>query len=97
MDINKRIENVKIMEDKFDKACDAVEKLTEALDNYLAVKDNIEALESYYTSPLWMSDYTDDENGIFPEDLKRGVLSQDAIYNLLCDNSELLEKIKKSF
>ena len=97
MDINKRIENIKLMEDNFDKAKNAVEKLTEALENYLAVNDNIKALESYYTSPLWLSDYTDDENGCFPEDLKRGVLSQDAIYNLLCDNGELLNKIKEIF
>ena len=34
-----------------------------------------------------------DEQGKLPRDLKRGVLSEDAIYNLLERNRELLEQI----
>ena len=38
----------------------------------------------------WREDYEADEVGTLPEDLKRGVLSQDALYDLLSENRELL-------
>lgn len=40
-------------------------------------------LEKYYTSGEWREDYEADEAGLFPADLKRGVLSQDGLYDLL--------------
>ena len=40
-------------------------------------------LEAYCTSGEWLEDYTADEAGELPPDLKRGVLSQDALYDLL--------------
>ena len=46
-------------------------------------------LDAYYTGPLWMSDFEDDEAGLLPADLKRGVLSEDGIYDLLTDYAEL--------
>ena len=42
-------------------------------------------LSAYYSSPLWMQDLDADQAGKLPPDLKRGVLSEDAVYNLLCD------------
>ena len=49
----------------------------------LAIRDAISKLEGYYTGPLWKTDLALDEAGKLPEDLKRGVLSEDGIYNLL--------------
>ena len=40
-------------------------------------------LEAYYSSGAWREDYEADERGELPPDLKRGVLSQDALYDLL--------------
>ena len=40
-------------------------------------------LDAYYTSGQWREDYEADERGELPPDLKRGVLSQDALYDLL--------------
>ena len=40
-------------------------------------------LSDYYGSPEWKRDYAADEAGLLPSDLKRGVLSEDGIYNLL--------------
>ena len=40
-------------------------------------------LSAYMDSGQWLSDYALDEAGRLPRDLKRGVLSQDALYNLL--------------
>lgn len=41
------------------------------------------ALETYYTGPLWKKDFADDEAGLLPKSLKRGVLSEDGISDLL--------------
>ncbi len=50
---------------------------------YECVLPDLEELEDYYTSPEWQEDYTADEEGLLPEGLKRGVLSQDGIDELL--------------
>ena len=42
-------------------------------------------LIKYYEGGQWLFDYECDEHGELPSDLKRGVLSQDGIYNLLAD------------
>ena len=45
--------------------------------------DQLRLLEAYYTSGEWQEDYEADERGELPPDLKRGVLSQDALFDLL--------------
>ncbi len=40
-------------------------------------------LSDYYGSPEWKRDFAADEAGLLPKDLKRGVLSEDGIYDLL--------------
>ena len=51
-------------------------------------KEKIHELTAYYESGLWMQDYRRDEQGYFPVDLKRGVLSEDAVYDLLTELDE---------
>lgn len=46
-------------------------------------KHSLAALAEYMDSGLWLADYTYDEQGLLPEDLKRGVLSQDGLCDLL--------------
>lgn len=43
----------------------------------------LKALSDYYSSSAWKRDYAADEAGLLPKDMKRGVLSEDGIYNLL--------------
>ena len=50
---------------------------------YESVLPGLQELEAYYTSPEWQEDYAADEAGLLPEGLKRGVLSQDGISDLL--------------
>ena len=40
-------------------------------------------LSDYYTSSAWKRDFAADEAGLLPKELKRGVLSEDGVYNLL--------------
>ena len=49
------------------------------------LSDAIRELSDYYSSPLWLQDLDDDRAGRLPHDLKRGVLSEDAIYDLLTE------------
>lgn len=66
-----RIERVEQYERLFDKATARPDPQT------------LRLLDAYYTSGEWREDYEADERGEFPPDLKRGVLSQDALYDLL--------------
>ena len=45
--------------------------------------EKLRLLNAYYTSQEWREDYEADERGELPPDLKRGILSQDALYDLL--------------
>ena len=40
-------------------------------------------LRDYYTGGQWLLDYEAEERGELPADLKRGVLSQDGLWNLM--------------
>lgn len=40
-------------------------------------------LTDYYFGGQWLADYQADERGELPADLKRGVLSEDGVWNLL--------------
>lgn len=51
----------------------------------------ITELEAYYTSEEWKQDFAADETGLLPKNLKRGVLSEDGIFNLLEEYKEVSE------
>lgn len=91
----KQITRIQTMEEHLDLSCKAVEKLCAALDEYEAVQDRFYDLENYYGSTLWMKDYEDDEAGKLPEDLKRGVLSEDAVYDLITEHKELMTRLQR--
>ena len=59
--------------------------LKERIERIKIMEHYYDALKEYYESGLWLSDYEADERGELPADLKRGVLSQDGLYNLLND------------
>ena len=65
--------------------------------NYMTEKQR-EEFDSYNVPEelikKWKQDYADDEAGMFPKDLKRGVLSEDGIWNLLSDWQELEERLR---
>lgn len=45
----------------------------------------LKLLDDYYTSGQWQRDYEADEAGMLPDDLKRGVLSEDGVFNLFSE------------
>lgn len=84
-----QIERIKQMELYLDRASSAVMQLSAALDNYIDVQESISVLDEYYSSDDWKQDYADDEAGLLPPNLRRGVLSEDAVWNLLSDTKEM--------
>ena len=86
-----RTERISHMEKCLDDSRKAIDSLAHALEMYRNVQGKIIELSSYYGSEQWRKDFQDDEAGKLPADLKRGVLSEDAVYNLLSDNREILD------
>lgn len=93
--MTKQIERIKLMEQHLDRASQAVMQLSTALDDYAAAHEAISELSAYYSSKDWKQDFADDEQGLLPSDLKRGVLSEDAIWNLLSDCNELNARMQE--
>ena len=69
-----RIDRVKRMEEVFD-------RFAQTRDPQLRI-----SLERYMASGQWLADYQADERGELPRNLKRGVLSEDGLYNLLWED-----------
>ena len=84
-----RIERITNMESLFDKGEEVVKRLEVALKDFAKLEHDIAKLEAYYNSPQWRKDFEADEAGKLPKDLKRGVLSEDGIWNLLSNYKEL--------
>ena len=88
-----QIERIREMESCLDASEKAIRELSEALSAFEEVQPLYRKLSDYYGSDRWMQDYEDDEAGKLPRDLKRGVLSQDAVYDLITENRELLVRM----
>ena len=93
-DISKNIKRITEMEEKLDRVQSVLEKLSESLEEYRSVSKDIKVLEKYYTGKNWREDLKLDEEGRLPRDLKRGVLSEDAIYDLLELNKEIISELR---
>ena len=91
----KQIERIRQMEAHLERASKAIKRLSAALDKYEEAQEDIAALSNYYGSKDWKQDFNDDEAGRLPADLKRGVLSEDGILNILEDNKELAKRIRE--
>ena len=91
----KQTERINDMEQLMERASSAVINFSAALDKFVEAQQAIAALSDYYGSDEWKQDYADDEAGLLPADLKRGVLSEDGIWNLLADNRELMNRMRE--
>jgi hypothetical protein len=89
--MNEQIERISRMEKLLNESVAAVEALDRALEEYQAVQDKISQLQQYYNDGDWMEDFNADCAGKLPADLPRGVLTEDAIYDLLTNQARLRE------
>ena len=87
----KRIDRIKKYEEIFERVNTRLNE--KILNEKNELQKDINKLKRYYGSKLWLNDFKADEKGLLPKDLKRGVLSEDGIYNLLDRYDELLKEI----
>jgi hypothetical protein len=80
METTERIEQ---MEQRFDRAKEMVQTIAYVLEQYESLQEDIQLLDAYLGSEEWKADLAADEAGLLPTGLKRGVLSEDGIWNLL--------------
>lgn len=92
----KRLDRIKNMEKALNASSAAVNKLAEAMDGYERAQGELKALFDYYGSMKWREDREADEEGKLPEDLPRGVLSEDAVYDLIIEHRELMARLAKA-
>lgn len=79
-------------ETRFDRLQAAFAHLEEAIEVTRALLPDLADLESYYQAE-WREDFEADEQGLLPVDLKRGILSEDGLYNLLTDKEALSQDL----
>jgi len=92
----KQTERIKEMELRMQRASAALKELMAALDHFEGEKEDFAKLSDYYGSKEWKQDFEADRDGQLQEDLKRGVLSEDGLWNLLEDYHELKERLRTS-
>lgn len=88
-----QIRRIEQMEQNLNDTREAIKNISAALEDFMEAQKKVIALENYYQGGTWKQDFEDDAAGLLPDYLKRGVLSEDAIYDLLTDNDELLQII----
>lgn len=77
------IARIQRMELYFNTLQNALNINPQLLKNDPLLQEMLQVLLHYYEDGQWLKDYESDERGEFPPSLKRGVLSQDGIYNFL--------------
>ena len=76
---------------KYESYLNEAQQLLYAGENSDRLKYLISELEAYYESVKWRKDFESDEAGLLPKNLKRGVLSEDGINDLLDEYKEVSE------
>ena len=78
-----QLERIRYMEQLLDFVIEARKEQTISPERKERIQEAIGILSDYYSSKEWKQDFADDEADLLPKDLKRGVLSEDGIWNVL--------------
>lgn len=68
-----------------------------AIQSYMDFKEDLGILREYMESGQWEKDFEADEAGQVPSDLKREILSEDALYDFLEGADNILAFAKETF
>ena len=88
-----QIERIQHFEMLLDRVAPVLGNLEEALDAFDGIQEDVKELAAYYEDDDWREDFEADEAGKLPADLKRGVLSEDGIYDVLSDHYALTVRL----
>ena len=90
-----QIDRIAGMEKILDEAGPLLSEMESLLDRYEKLLPELKILFDYYHSPTWMADHDEDEQGKIPSYVKRGVLSEDAIWNLETEQQCICKQLQK--
>ena len=88
-----QIERIQHFESLLDKVAPVLGNLEEALDAFDGIQEDVKELAAYYDDDAWREDFEADEAGRLPRDLKRGVLSEDGLYDVLSSHYALTVRL----
>ena len=91
-----QIERITHYEELMQRTAETIRSGADSATGFARVQENLKKLSSYYSSPEWKSDFADDEAGLLPSELKRGVLSEDGLYDLLYEGREWTYSVLES-
>ena len=84
------IKRIEENEKRLDSLLESVKELEQALEVFKSKKKDLKELKKYYGSKNWLKDKEAYEQNKIPK-IKAGVLSEDAVWNLL----ENIDELKK--
>ena len=90
-EIQTTIARIEKMESYFDTIQEIMSDNPERLKNDSSIIAMLDELIDYYENGQWLRDYECDERGELPSALKRGVLSEDGVYNLISDVAAFMD------
>ena len=90
-----QIQRIKYMERQLNQLLAALHAMNKALSTLAKARNAAQALSDYYGSAEWRKDFADDEAGLLPKDLKRGVLSEDGVWDVMSENQVLLVQMRE--
>ncbi|MDD6004902.1 MAG: DUF4298 domain-containing protein [Firmicutes bacterium] len=89
--IERSVKRIKELESVFDEVSKTLKEEPIKL-NDTEYQNKIKILVDYLDSGMWLKDYELDEKGLIDQSVKRGILSEDGLYNLIFDIQEFIQK-----
>ena len=92
---NELLTLVREMEDRYDELSRVIAELDDAISEYQDFKADLQILREYMETGQWKKDFESDEADKIPADVKRGVLSEDGLYDFLQGADKILAFAKE--
>lgn len=89
-----RLENIRQMEATANETQQFIKEAEVLLEKWTTLLPRIKKMSDYYGSSTWRDDYDASNNGQVPAEMPHGVLSEDWLYNLLGEHSEICGEYK---
>ena len=86
--IEERNARINRMSEAFDRLSRVSAILGEKAEELESMASDVDCLKEYMASGQWIRDFEADEKGQLPAALKRGVLSEDGVFNLMEEHRE---------
>ncbi len=80
---SEQIRRIRHYEEILDRANAKLDRFDSLIEEIRGMLPDTDELAAYYAGEEWKKDFADDEAGRLPKNLKRGVLSEDGVYDLL--------------